>query len=158
MNISNKRKLLIAQLNEHLAFLNKSVTALEYSYDKCSAIGEKKEYNLEEQESFEALTSRFARSSDILTQKVFKTLFILLQEDVKTIIDAANFLEKLKIVDNADDLLNIREIRNQITHEYVESDLKTLFLDVLRYVPELRKIISKVKAYYQKTFSSTEKT
>lgn len=157
MNISNKRKLLFAQLNEHLAFLNKSVTALEYSYDKCSAIGEKKEYNLEEQESFEALTSRFARSSDILTQKVFKTLFILLQEDVKTIIDAANFLEKLKIVDNADDLLNIREIRNQITHEYVESDLKTLFLDVLRYVPELRKIISKVRAYYQKTFSSTEK-
>ena len=158
MNISNKRKLLFAQLNEHLAFLNKSVTALEYSYDKCSVIGEKKEYNLEEQESFEALTSRFARSSDILTQKVFKTLFILLQEDVKTIIDAANFLEKLKIVDNADDLLNIREIRNQITHEYVESDLKTLFLDVLRYVPELRKIISKVRAYYQKTFSSTEKT
>lgn len=157
MNISNKRKLLFAQLNEHLAFLNKSVTALEYSYDKCSAIGEKKEYNLEEQESFEALTSRFARSSDILTQKVFKTLFILLQEDVKTIIDAANFLEKLKIVDNADDLLNIREIRNQITHEYVESDLKTLFLDVLRYVPELRKIISKVRAYYQKTFASTEK-
>ena len=156
MNISNKRKLLIAQLNEHLAFLNKSVTALEYSYDKCSAIGEKKEYNLEEQESFEALTSRFARSSDILTQKVFKTLFILLQEDVKTIIDAANFLEKLKIVDNADDLLNIREIRNQITHEYVESDLKTLFLDVLRYVPELRKIISKVRAYYQKTFSTTD--
>lgn len=155
MNISNKRKLLIAQLNEHLAFLNKSVTALEYSYDKCSAIGEKKEYNLEEQESFEALTSRFARSSDILTQKVFKTLFFLLQEDVKTIIDAANFLEKLKIVDNADDLLNIREIRNQITHEYVESDLKTLFLDVLRYVPELRKIISKVRAYYQKTFSTT---
>ncbi len=157
MNISNKRKLLFAQLNEHLAFLNKSVTALEYSYDKCSAIGEKKEYNLEEQESFEALTSRFARSSDILTQKVFKTLFILLQEDVKTIIDAANFLEKLKIVDNADDLLNIREIRNQITHEYVESDLKTLFLDVLRYVPELRKIISKVRAYYQKTFALTEK-
>jgi uncharacterized protein with HEPN domain len=157
MNISNKRKLLFAQLNEHLAFLNKSVTALEYSYDKCSAIGEKKEYNLEEQESFEALTSRFARSSDILTQKVFKTLFILLQEDVKTIIDAANFLEKLNIVDNADDLLNIREIRNQITHEYVESDLKTLFLDVLRYVPELRKIISKVRAYYQKTFALTEK-
>ncbi len=157
MNISNKRKLLFAQLNEHLAFLNKSVTALEYSYDKCSAIGEKKEYNLEEQESFEALTSRFARSSDILTQKVFKTLFILLQEDVKTIIDAANFLEKLKIVDNADDLLNIREIRNQITHEYVESDLKTLFLDVLRYVPELRKIISKVRAYYQKTFAQLKK-
>lgn len=154
MNISKKRKLFLAQLDEHLATLDKSVIALVYSYDKCSAIGEKEEYDLEEQESFEALTSRFARTSDILTQKVFKALFILLQENIKTIIDAANFLEKLEVIENADDLLNIREIRNQIAHEYVESDIKALFFDVLRYVPELKKIINNVKAYYHKNLSS----
>ena len=70
MTISKKRKLLITQLDEHLALLQKSVIALDYSYDKCRTIGEKKEYDLEQQESFEALTSRFARTSDILTQKV----------------------------------------------------------------------------------------
>ncbi len=156
MNIAKKRKLLVAQLDEHLAMLDKSVIALAYSYDKCSAIGEKEEYDLTEQESFEALTSRFARASDILTQKVFKTLFILLQENIKTIIDAANFLEKLEIIETADNLLNIREIRNQIAHEYVESDIKSLFFDVLRYVPELKKIINNVKAYYQQNFSSTK--
>ena len=154
MNISKKRKLFLAQLDEHLATLDKSVLALVYSYDKCSAIGEKEEYDLEEQESFEALTSRFARTSDILTQKVFKALFILLQENIKSIIDAANFLEKLEVIENADDLLNIREIRNQIAHEYVESDIKALFFDVLRYVPELKKIINNVKAYYHKNLSS----
>ena len=90
MTISKKRKLLITQLDEHLALLHKSVIALDYSYDKCSAIGEKEEFDLEQQESFEALTSRFARTSDILTQKVLKTLFILLQENTKTIIDVAN--------------------------------------------------------------------
>jgi len=157
MTISKKRKLLITQLDEHLALLHKSVIALDYSYDKCSAIGEKEEFDLEQQESFEALTSRFARTSDILTQKVFKTLFILLQENTKTIIDAANLLEKLEVLESADDLLNVRELRNQIAHEYVESDVKALFFDVLRYVPEIKKIINNVTAYYQKQFSSIKK-
>ncbi len=138
----------MSQMEEYLALLDKSVVALLYSNKKCSAIKEEPEYDLEQQESFEALTSRFARTSDILTQKVLKTLFILLQENTKTIIDAANFLEKLEIVENADDLLNIREIRNQIAHEYVESDIKALFHDVLRYVPLLKKIIGNVKNYY----------
>ncbi len=153
MTISPKRKLLTAQLDEYLTILEKSLAALEYSYDKCRAIGEKEEYDLEQQESFEALTSRFARTSDILTQKVFKSLFILLQEDMKTFIDMANFLEKLEIVDNADDLLNIREIRNQIAHEYVEPDVKSLFMDVLHFVPQLKNIINNVNAYYNKLSS-----
>ena len=153
MNISKKRKLLLAQIDENLAALNKASSALVYSYKKCRNIGEKDEYDLEEQESFEALTSRFARTSDILTQKVLKTLFMLLQENIKTIIDAANLLEKLEIIDNADDLLNIREIRNQIAHEYVESNIQDLFLDVLRYVPQLRQIISNVEVFYRARFA-----
>jgi hypothetical protein len=147
MSISKKRKLLISQMDEYLALLNKSVVALRYSYKKCSAIKEEPEYDLEQQESFEALASRFARTSDILTQKIFKTLFILLQENTKTFIDAANFLEKLEIVENADDLLNIREIRNQIAHEYVESNIMALFHDVLLYAPLLEKIIDNVIIY-----------
>jgi len=150
MKVTKKRKLLLAQFNENIALLEKSMKALAYSHKKCGVIGEKEEYDLEEQESFEALTSRFARTSDILTQKVFKTLFILLQENIRTIIDAANFLEKLEIVEKADNLLNIRELRNQIAHEYVESEVKSLFFDVMRYVPELKKIIDNVKTYYSK--------
>ena len=156
MSISKKRDLLSTQLIENFMLLEKSMTALAYSYEKCDNIGEKEEYDLEEQESFEALTSRFARTSDILTQKVLKTLFILLQENIKTIIDAANFLEKLEVIEKADDLLNIREIRNQIAHEYVDSDIKALFFDVLRYVPEIKKIIKNVKAYYDKNLSSNK--
>jgi len=82
-------------------------------------------------------------------------MFILLQENIKTIIDAANFLEKIEVIENADDLLNIREIRNQIAREYVESDIKTLFSDVLSFVPESKKIINNVKDYYHEHLSST---
>jgi len=63
MTISKKRKLLITQLDEHLVLLHKSVVALDYSYDKFSAIGEKEEFDLEQQKGFEALTSRFGATS-----------------------------------------------------------------------------------------------
>ena len=156
MNVSEKRRAFISQLDLNIKSLEKSIDALSYSYNKCSDIGEKKEYSLEEQEKFEALTSRFARTSDILTQKVLKTVFILIQENVKTIIDAANLLEKLEIIERADDLLNIRELRNQIAHEYQETELNSLFMDVLKYVPELKKIVDGLKKYLKEVFPGNE--
>ena len=66
-------------------------------------------------------------------------------------------MEKQAVLESADDLLNVRELRNQIAHEYVESDVKALFFDVLLYVPEIKKIINNVTEYYQKQFSSTKK-
>ena len=157
MNISEKRRALMSQLDLNIKFLEKSIDALSYSYEKCSNIGEKKEYSLGEQEKFEALTSRFARTSDILTQKVLKTVFMLMQENVKTIIDGANLLEKLEIIELADDLLNIRELRNQIAHEYQMTELNSLFMDVLKYVPELEKIIYELKKYLKEVFPASVK-
>jgi hypothetical protein len=53
--MEKKRELLIEQLDEHFNVLDKALVALEYSYQKCSNIAESNEYNLEEQESFEAM-------------------------------------------------------------------------------------------------------
>ncbi len=75
------------------------------------------------------------------------TVFALLQENAKTQMDAANLAEKLGIFENAETLVIIRELRNQIAHEYVGSDLNALFLDVLRYVPELAKFVHGFRAY-----------
>ncbi|MDX2508068.1 MAG: hypothetical protein QNK28_00790 [Desulfobacterales bacterium] len=150
MTFDDKRKLLLQQLEESLSTLDRSLKTLRYSFSKCSSIKETDAYNLNEQESFEALTSRFARTSDILTQKILKTMFALIQENPKTFLDAANLLEKIEIVDHADNLLNIRELRNQIAHEYVIDDLHALFADVLQFVPELEKVVQNVKHYIDK--------
>ena len=153
MTVDDKRKLFFQQLEESLSILDRSLEALRYSFSKCNSIKDADSYNLKEQESFEALTSRFARTSDILTQKIFKTMFSLIQESPKTFLDAANFLEKIEIVENADDLLNIRELRNQIAHEYVIDDLHALFSDVLQFVPELEKVVQNVKHYIEKNLT-----
>jgi hypothetical protein len=147
MNITKKRALAQKQLEAHLAGLEKAFETLRYSYAKCSIIIEKENLDQADQESFEALTARFARTADLLTQKVLKSLFSLIHERPKTFLDAANLLEKLEIIENTDHILNIRELHNQIAHEYVNDDLHELFTDVLRFVPELDKIYHNTRSY-----------
>ena len=153
MNISKKQTLTYQQLQDHLASLEKAFKALRYSYAKCNFKLGKDNLAPEDQESFEALASRFARTADILTQKVLKSLFILIHERPKTFLDAANLLEKLEIIENSEDILNIRELRNQIAHEYVIDDLNDLFADVLRFIPELERVFGNVKGYIKNSLA-----
>lgn len=147
MKLDEKRKLLLTQLSDTLVSLDSALDSLRHSHARCGGMDETSDYTIDELEKFEALTARFARTSDILTQKVFKTLFALLHETPKTFIDAANLAEKIEIIEKADDILNIRELRNQIAHEYITDDLKTVFAEVLQYTPLLEKIIHKTKRY-----------
>ena len=150
MNFNKKRALTFQQLEESLRSLEKALETLRYSYVKCKKITGKDKLNAEDQESFEALTSRFARTADILTQKVLKSLFALIHERPRTFLDAANLLEKIEIVENAENIINIRELRNQIAHEYVIDDLHELFADVLRFVLELERVHGNVKIYIER--------
>ena len=81
------------QLDFDLAYLNRSMEVLAYSLQKARKIGIKKAYVIEELDVYEALTSRFARTADILTQKIIKNLFMIMQEDAKTFIDRCNLSE-----------------------------------------------------------------
>jgi len=64
-----------------------------------------------------ALSNREKREIKIAFYKVFG----------EQKIDAVNFLEKIGIVESAEDLLNIRGLRNQIAHDYVTEDLNSLY-------------------------------
>ena len=44
----------------------------------------------------------------------------------------------------------------RVENEHVESGIKALFIDVLRYVPEIKKIINNVTAYLHKHLSATK--
>jgi len=132
MNRKEKVALLKAQLLKGLEILEKTKTILDISFLKCKQISLVKELSENDLESFEALTARFARFVDISSQKILKTIFLLLGENPVTIIDQATFAEKLKIIPNAEVLLELRELRNLIAHEYTEEDLRRLFKSVLR--------------------------
>jgi uncharacterized protein YutE (UPF0331/DUF86 family) len=80
----------------------------------------------------DALSSKFARVSDIYTQKVLKTLLFLLREDAPTFIDRVNLCEKLGIIPSAEELISIRDLRNTIAHEYLSEKLLEIYQETIR--------------------------
>lgn len=150
IDLSKKRGLLKSELIENLTMLETALDTLRYSYEKCQEIGIKEGYTYEELESYEALNSRFARIADILTQKVLKTIFFLLQESPVSFIDKTDLAEKLQIIESSENLLEIRELRNEIAHEYRILNIQEIFTDVLHYTGVLMNTVRFVEDYARK--------
>lgn len=138
--------LLKEQLRIDFERLYKSVKMLQYSLNQCKAIGIKKEYSLEELDRFEALTSRFARTTDIYTQKIMKGVILILREEANTFIDKSNLFEKLGIA-LAEELKMMRDLRNEISHEYKMDDITEIFEAVIEFSNKLIEIIEKTKNF-----------
>ena len=65
------------------------------------------------------LIYRFSKLQDTMGEKIFPSILILSQENVKnkTFIDILNRLEELEVLDK-NKWLRLREVRNEIAHEY----------------------------------------
>ncbi|MBU0878487.1 MAG: hypothetical protein KKD55_02605 [Candidatus Omnitrophica bacterium] len=147
----NNEELMKKELKEGFNRLGQAVEMLKYSLQRCQKIGIKIEYSLEELDRFESLTSRFARTSDIYTQKIMKGITMLLREEANTFIDRANLFEKLEI-SNAEDLKLIRDLRNEISHEYKVDDITEIFEAVTKYSDKLMEIIERTKKFVEKLY------
>lgn len=101
------------------------------SLEKCRVFNLESPLSFEVEESFDALTSKFARVSDIFTQKVLKSFVILTREDAPTFMDRMNLCEKLGVIPSAEDLIDIRDLRNQIAHEYLSNNLVEVYHECL---------------------------
>jgi len=69
---------------------------------------------------FDQLVFRFTKLQDEIGTNTFRLLLEFLQEDItnKPFRDILNILERLQIIDLSDDWLIMREIRNDLAHEY----------------------------------------
>ncbi|MCK4923045.1 MAG: hypothetical protein KAS71_18485, partial [Bacteroidales bacterium] len=142
----DKDKLKIQLLLDEVELLEKSVETLSLSSQKCDQILKKKQYSFEEMESFDSLTSKFGRTSDLYTQKVIRTIWMLLHEPYVPFIDLLNKAEKINIIQSADQLLEIRDLRNQITHEYIPEAITELVPEVIECATSL---VDNIKCTYQ---------
>ena len=98
-------------------------------------------------DAFEALTSRFARVADILLQKVFRCLDAIEMEEGGTLLDALNRAEKRGLISSVEWFRLVREVRNEIAHEYSVADLLALFQSVQHYAPELLDAVRSTRRY-----------
>jgi len=68
---------------------------------------------------------RFSKLQDTIGTKLFKSVLLFLGEDItnKSFIDIFNRLEQLEIINDYDLWLELRELRNELAHDY-EDDPK----------------------------------
>jgi len=145
--LTKRHQNLVEFLNKNYLLLDKSLAHLEFSFQKCRHINLTGSLTEEEMEALDAFSSRFARTSDIFTQKVIVTLLQLLQEDHPTFIDRMNFCEKINAISSANEMIEIRAMRNAIAHEYRQVNLVELYEKLLAQQPELCRNIQISKQY-----------
>jgi len=139
-------------LEENLDNLKKSLHWLRRSYEKCRRIGIKDSYEEAEFDDFENLTSRYARTSDLILMKVFRSIDAMELEDSGSLIDTVNRAEKRGLVDSGTRIRELKDLRNEIVHEYEIEDLKVLFRQTLEAVPELFEVGDRIARYCSKFF------
>ncbi|MEK7692195.1 MAG: hypothetical protein AAB425_14360 [Bdellovibrionota bacterium] len=99
------------------------------------------------QETLEALASRYARLSDLITHKIFRTLDQIELVDDGSLLDRLNRAEKRKLIDSASTWRELRELRNEIAHEYVVEPHGRLISEVARTAPQLITCVENVSKY-----------
>ena len=143
----DKDIVLIELLQTEWQLLDASIETLLLSVEKCRKIGIKQNYSFEEQESFDSLTSKFSRTSDVFTQKVIRTTWLLLHESFVPFIDMMNGCVKMGMLRAADEMIEIRDLRNQIAHEYIPDALRELVSEVMQLIDQLVENISYCRVF-----------
>jgi uncharacterized protein YutE (UPF0331/DUF86 family) len=137
-------------LRENIDTLNLSAGWIQYSYEQTSAIETKAKYTTEEFDKLENLASRYARTTDMLVNKVLRSIDTVESEDIGSIIDIMNRAEKRGIVSSSELLHTIKDLRNNIVHEYKIAEITRFFADVQKYTPILLDIIKNVNVYCER--------
>lgn len=92
--------------------------------------------NLDDFETWEAFTARFARCTDIFLSKYIRLEVLRLDPgfrgEMRDYLDKA---EKANLISSADKWMSVRELRNKISHEYTKEDILTTLKDVTKHCP-----------------------
>jgi len=94
---------------------------------------------------------RFIKLQDYLGQKLFRRFLEIIGEyyENMSFLDILDKLEKLGIINSADRWMEIRKLRNKLTHEYPDEieEMKAELKEALDTFPELKNAIENVESY-----------
>lgn len=130
-----------------LDLLEKSLYWLRRSYGICTSFGVTTGYTEEQLDAIETLTSRYARTSDIIIQKVFRSIDQFEFEGGGTMIDVVNRAHKRGLFDSVEELRMIKDLRNKIAHEYSREDIEGVYAQVMSFVPQIFAIAANIQSY-----------
>jgi oligoribonuclease NrnB/cAMP/cGMP phosphodiesterase (DHH superfamily) len=134
-------------LEKHLLDLKTATDWLQHSYNQCQPFTQKTPETIEDFDKIEALTSRFARVSDILIQKVYRSIDKVELEEGGSLLDILNRSHKRNLFESIDTIREIRELRNEIAHDYSSSHISERLSDILTKTPALIDFTKKANQY-----------
>jgi len=135
------------KLAHDLTLLQKQRFWLAYSLKACKAIGIREHYTPEAFGQFETLCARYARSIDFLIRKFYRTLDAFEFEESGTLIDIIHRAHKRGLIDSVEEMRLLKELRNEIVHEYIEEDLTDYFKEVLEASHKVLRLIDRAETY-----------
>ncbi len=114
---------------------------LDYSFQQVAGLPDGLKGATERQlESAEAFTGRFARSVDLLVNKVLRSLNRVELNPDGTLLDIIHHAEKRGIIERADELREMKDVRNMIAHDYAGSKVA----EILAYCREQKPVFDRI--------------
>ncbi len=130
----------------HLTNIKRLLGNLEYLFPFTAEKVENITFN--EQDRCDALLFRFTHVQDTLADKIFPDFLDTIKEQpVVAVLDRLNLLEKLKIIDSSYQWSDLRDLRNNLSHEYAnKAELQADFLNqVQKSIPVLISTFDRIK-------------
>lgn len=133
----------ILRINEALEELSSTLPLTTESYAQLSS---------EQIRCIDQFIFRFSKLQDAMGGKIFRYILEYLDEDVTSLPmrDILNRLEKYKFLPDANEWIYIRELRNEIAHDYplMENDVVHILNELFSKVNTMYGIYDKLKAAY----------
>lgn len=140
------RKDRFENLKELIAQLEEAATHLKISFVRCTAI-DKGATDQDSLIELEALTGRFARLTDILIHKIYRAIDAVELVEGGTLIDVMNRADKRQLINSVQEIRYLKDLRNDIAHEYIADRIQLLHEEVLECSPKLLDLVDRAISY-----------
>lgn len=102
-------------------------------------------------EPVDAFFSRFWRMIDFIFQQNFRTIFKIetLSDWNPTLREVIFLMWKIWIVKNIDEIIELKELRNEITHEYLNSNIEKDVKRIIKLENTIFNLFKNVKSYWK---------
>ncbi|RME65915.1 MAG: hypothetical protein D6778_05550 [Nitrospirae bacterium] len=140
-------------LKKDLSDFKETLKWLRRSISRCKPLVGKPSDDLSEEEieRVEALMARFSRSIDFIINRLLRGIDIVELEEPGSRLDIVIRAEKRGFIEDYKELIVLKDLRNELSHEYVGDELVEKIEEVLRASEKVIEVGEKIVQYIEKT-------
>jgi|GEM_PF-3363318 len=150
----NRKKTDLRVMQEHIQTVEKHLDQIHFLLDELQSISPFTAKIMEDMTRYQkvncdALIFRFSLTQDTMATKVLSDYLELTEEQTQgmSFIDKLHLLERLEMIDDADQWRDLRELRNHYSHVYTTSlkDQADYLNKVCKAIPIFDKCLERIK-------------